>query len=132
MTARTQRKPKLDPAEAARARREKYRLLANSQRDETDALVRLYGSDDPMHPWNPAENAKHYTSWRDFAWVVCRPIVDDDGDDGDAKQEAMRLYRQACPQYIAAALVIATNTVNRLEAELRVARAALPDDMTGE
>ncbi len=97
-------------AEAARSLRERFRLYCNGQRDDADVVAAKYGCDDPLHPWGDlTERQRHYTNWIEFADVVCRPIAE--GSDEAAVQAAMVLYRQACPHYIAVALVMAANRV---------------------
>jgi len=101
------------PAEARASLRNRFRDFANDQRRQADELTALWKCDDPLSPWgNLDERQKHYTSWLEFANVVCRPIVEAE-DDEAAVQAAMVLYRQACPHYIAAALVMAANRVTQ-------------------
>jgi hypothetical protein len=99
------------PAEAKASLRERFRHYANDQRRQADELTAEWGCDDPLSPMGSlAERQRHYTNWIEFANVVCRPIVEAE-DDEAAVQAAMVLYRQACPHYIAGALVMAANRV---------------------
>jgi len=120
----------MKPKRTLDEKRASLRATANSARDSADEMAHLLygGVDDPMHPWgNLEERQRHYTNWQEFTDVVCRPIVEADGSDYDpAVQAAMKLYRNACPYYIATALVMALNRVRALEAELAEGKNTIP------
>lgn len=95
---------------------ESMRHTANGLRDTADEIAgHREGCDDPLHPWGP----QIFENWIDFTERVCRPLVEVEGDH-EQEQAAMRLYRTACPHSIAVSLVMALNTIRRLEAELGV------------
>lgn len=105
-------------AEAKARLRERMRFYCNDQRAHADQIAAQYKCDDPLQPWGSLdERQKHYTNWIEFAEVVCRPIVE--AEDDAAVQAAMVLFREACPRYIATALVMAAN---------RAAAVALPEE----
>ena len=98
---------KRTPEERAR-HREGLRQSANSQRDTADWAAAHYGVDDPLHPPMPFD-PQPFRDWLDFVERVARPLVEADGDDHDAEQAAMALYRKASPYFICTALVMAAN-----------------------
>jgi hypothetical protein len=86
--------------------REDMRRQANSSRDTADEMALMYGGcDDPLHPWNLNTP---WNNWIEFVDMVCRPLVEADGDEA-VVQAAMAQYRKACPHYICVALVMAAN-----------------------
>lgn len=58
-----------------------------------------------------------YTDWRDFTNRVARPWVENDGNDAKADHWYYALMTEADPWYLACALVIADNTIRRLEGD---------------
>ncbi len=58
-----------------------------------------------------------YRDWRDFTDRVARPWVENDGDDPKVDAWYTALMIAADPYYLAVSLVIADNTIRRLESE---------------
>lgn len=86
--------------------REAMRRVARDTRDSADEMARFYGGcDDPLHPFMPVGDKQPFRDWVDFHDRVCVPLVLD--ADEASVQEAMRLYRQASPAFIATALFLA-------------------------
>ena len=65
-------------------------------------------ADDPLHPW---VFPSPWTDWMDFTRKVCVPLVED--PDPEAEQRLMVEFRKANPHYIAVALVMALNRIER-------------------
>lgn len=61
----------------------------------------------------PVKSLFKYRDWRDFTEKVCVPIVESN-DNNEAMTEE---FVSMDPYYLAVCLVIANNTVKRLEAE---------------
>lgn len=91
--------------------RQDMRRQANSSRDTADQMALMYGGcDDPLHPWNLDTP---WNNWVEFVDMVCRPLVEADGDEA-VEQAAMAQYRKACPHYICVALVMAANRAGEI------------------
>jgi hypothetical protein len=86
--------------------------FVREQRDTADWAAAYYGVDDPLHPLVPlAPVPSPFTDWLDFVDRVARPLIENDGEDQDAEQEAMKLYRAVSPYYLCTALVMAANQI---------------------
>lgn len=59
-----------------------------------------------------------YRDWRDFTDRVARPWLDNDGADPKADAWYHTLMMERDPWYLACALVLADNTIRRLEERL--------------
>ena len=87
------------------------RQAAELRQTADEMVAMLGGCDDPLDPFtNVIEKQKHYTTWREFADRVCRPIVEFESRDCPELQAALKLFRAENPHYIATCLVFALNT----------------------
>ena len=86
-------------------------------RRTADEMAAMFGGcDDPLAASTPStleEMQALYTDWREFARVVCAPIVE--SEDEATIQQAMRRFRAASPYGLAASLVMADAALTRLE-----------------
>ena len=97
----------------------------NELRREADKDAQKWRCDDPLIASTPSsleDRQALYTNWHEFAELVCAPIVD--SDDVEQIQNAMQLYRQAPPQYLASALFTASQRIRTLEESARVMHLA--------
>lgn len=86
-------------------KRDAMRQTANATRTSADAMAIMYdGCDDPLHPFMGFD-PQPFRDWHDFHDRVVVPLVTH--DDEASVQEAMRLYRQANPHFIAVCLYMA-------------------------
>lgn len=74
------------------------RWHANSTRSSADEMAARFDCDDPLHP-TMSFDPQPFRDWIDFYERVIRPLAIEDDD--TKVQEAMRLYRQANPHFIA-------------------------------
>lgn len=90
-------------------KREAMRQAANATRTSADAMAILYdGCDDVLHPTMPFD-PQPFRDWIDFyEWVILPLVVFE--DDEARIQEAMRLYRQANPHFIAMCFYMAARS----------------------
>jgi hypothetical protein len=89
-------------------KREAMRQSANSSRATADEMAAMYGGcDDPLHPFMRFD-PQPFRDWIDFHDRVIVPLATSDID--TVVQEAMRLYRQANPHFIAACFYLAARS----------------------
>lgn len=102
--------------------RDDMRRASHATRRTADEMARMYGGcDDPLAAstvFPLHEQQKLWTNWREFARVVCAPIVEREGDDYDPTvQEAMRRFRTQSPYSLAVSLYMADKALERAEAD---------------
>ena len=68
-----------------------------------------------LRPEGAPKLGETYRDWRDFTRRVARPWLDNDGADPMADSWYRTLMMERDPWYLACALVIADNTIRRLE-----------------
>ena len=68
-----------------------------------------------LRPEGAPKLGEIYRDWRDFTDRVARPWLDNDGADKKADNWFRTLMMERDPWYLACALVIADNTIRRLE-----------------
>lgn len=92
-------------------KREAMRQAANMNRTTADEMARMFGGcDDPLHP-TMSFDPQPFRDWIDFYERVIVPIATSDID--SKVQEAMRLYRQANPHFIACCFYLAVLSETR-------------------
>ena len=69
----------------------------------------------PLRPEGSPRLGETYRDWRDFTNRVARPLVESDCNDPKLEAWHMTLMMEADPYYLAVSLVIADNTIRRLE-----------------
>jgi hypothetical protein len=81
-------------------------------------LMPLTRKREPIRPAGAPRLDEKFIDWRDFTNRVCRPWLDNDGENARSDAWYSVLVTNAGPWYLASALVIADNRIRELEALL--------------